>query len=207
MKYRQKLPQDMERQLDEYIERIKRIQFFKPKLDLKKSDIDTQINFALSTLWLSASIEYRKLQTAADWSDAYDTGRCAHDTIWDAACDATRDTTRDAAHVADFGNAWGAVWNAARGAACDAIRDAFYGAACDTIWDFIWDFSWYPACGAVDILALNIESYKAKYPNGNFINFIPILEAGLYPAWVIGWKFIVYVPHVDWKFPEDLFSN
>lgn len=48
MKYGQELPQDVEKQLDEYIERIKKIQFFKPKLDLKKADTETQINFAVS---------------------------------------------------------------------------------------------------------------------------------------------------------------
>ena len=160
MKYGQELPQDVEKQLDEYIERIKKIQFFKPKLDLKKADTETQINFAVSAFWLSASIEYRKLQT---------------------------EEARDAA--------WGAAWGAAR----DAALDAAWGAA----WDAARDAAW----GAADIFALNIEGYKTKYPNGNFINLIPLWEAGLYPVWVIDWKFVVYVPQVDWKFPEELISN
>lgn len=38
------------------------------------------------------------------------------------------------------------------------------------------------------------DEYKKKYPSGNFINLIPLWEAGLYPVGVIDGKFVVYVP-------------
>ncbi len=147
MKYGQELPENVEKQLDEYVARIKSIKWFKQQKDLKREDIDKQVNIVLKAFGVEASIEYRSLKTASDWGAA-----------------------RDAA----WGAAWGAAWDAAWGAAWDAARDA--------------------ARGAADVLALNIEEYKKKYPNGNFINLIPLYEAGLYPIGVVDGKFIVYAP-------------
>jgi len=75
-------------------------------------------------------------------------------------------------------------WDAARGAAWGAARDA--------------------ARGACDLLALNLDSYKEKYPTGNFIHLIPLWEAGLYPYGVVDGKFVVYVPPAVTEFPSDL---
>ncbi len=138
MKYNQKLPKKVEAQLDAYIERIKAIQWFKVSPQIKREDVDTQVNVALKAFGVEASIEYRSLKTEEDW---------------DAALDA--------------------AWDAARGAALDA------------------------AWGAADVLALNLDDYKSKYPNGNFINLIPLWESGLYPCGVIDGKFVVYVPEKE----------
>jgi len=81
-------------------------------------------------------------------------------------------------------------WGAARVAAWDAAWDAARGAA----WDAAWDAARDAARGAADILALNLKDYKKKYPNGNFINLIPLWEAGLYPIGVVNGKFIIYIP-------------
>lgn len=154
-KYKQKLPAEVEAQLDTYIERVKAIKWFQPSADLKRSDIDTQVSVALKAFGVEASIEYRKLSTPDDWD-------AARDVAWGAARDAARDAAWDAA--------WGAAW------------------------------------GAQDVLALNLEEYKAKYPNGTFINLIPLYEAGLYPVGVVGGKFIVYVPASKTEFPNDLIN-
>ena len=106
---------------------------------------------------------------------------------WDAAWGAAWDAARDAA----WGAAWGAARGAARGAAWDAARDA----ARDAAWDAAW--------GATDVLALNLDEYKKKYPNGNFINLIPLYEAGLYPIGVVDGKFIVYIPASKVEFPKE----
>ena len=82
--------------------------------------------------------------------------------------------------------------------------DAARNAARDAIWDATWDATWDAAWGAVDILALNIDAYKTKYPTGNFIHLIPLWEAGLYPCGVIDGKFVVYVPPCKTEFPSEL---
>ncbi|MFA4833597.1 MAG: hypothetical protein WC619_01975 [Patescibacteria group bacterium] len=103
---------------------------------------------------------------------------------WGAARGAARDA------------AWGAAWGAAR----DAARDAAWGAA----WGAARGAAWGAARGAADVLALNLEDYKKKYPNGNFINLIPLWEMGLYPIGVVGKKFIIYIPPCNLDFPENL---
>ena len=100
----------------------------------------------------------------------------------------------------DCGAARDAARDAAFGAACDAACDAACGAARGAAFDAAWGAAW----GAADILALNLDGYKAKYPQGNFINLIPLYEAGLYPVGVVGGKFIVYVPASKKEFPSEL---
>ena len=146
-KYNQELPKNVEKQLDEYIQRIKDINWFQPSKEIKRDEIDKQINFSLEAFGVEANIEYRTLKTVEDW---------------DAA--------------------WGAAW--------DAARDAAWGAARDAAW------------GVCDVLALNLDEYKSKYPNGNFINLIPLWEAGLYPCGIIDGNFVVYVPEEKFEIPQ-----
>ncbi len=105
MKYGQKLPAKVEKDLDAYIERIKSIKWFKPSTDLKRETVDTAVKAAISAFGVDASIEYRSLKTEEDYTAARDAARGA---AWDAA--------RDAAWDAAWGAAWGAAWDAARGA-------------------------------------------------------------------------------------------
>ena len=135
MKYNQKLPKNVEKQLDDYIQRIKDIKWFKPSQSIKREEIDSQINLSLKAFGVEANIEYRTLKTSEDW-----------------------------------------------GAAQDAARDA--------------------ARGADDVLALNLDNYKTKYPNGSFITLIPLWEAGLYPCGVIDGSFVVYVPEKEFEIPQ-----
>jgi len=206
MKYNQKLPKKVEAQLDAYIERIKAIQWFKVSPDINREDVDTQVSVALKAFGVEASIEYRSLKSAEDWDvardAAWDAARdaawgAARDAAWDAAWDAARDAACDAARDVARDAAWDAAWDAARDAARGAARDAAWDAARDAAWDAAWDAARDAARGASDVLALNLDDYKAKYPNGNFINLIPLWEAGLYPCGVIDGKFVVYVPEKE----------
>ena len=174
-KYNQELPKNVEKQLDEYIQRIKDINWFQPSKEIKRDEIDKQINFSLEAFGVEANIEYRTLKTVEDWDAAWGAA-------WDAARDAAWGAARDAARDAAWDAAWGAAWGAA--------RDAAWGAARDAAW------------GVCDVLALNLDEYKSKYPNGNFINLIPLWEAGLYPCGIIDGNFVVYVPEEKFEIPQ-----
>ena len=203
MKYNQKLPAKVEKQLDKYIERIKAIQWFKVSPDIKREDVDNQVNFALEGFGVKASIEYRSLKSSEDWYAArYAAQDAARDASWGAAWDAARGATRDAARDASWGAAWGAAWDSARDVACDAARDAAQDAAQSASWGAAWGAAWDASLGSCDVLALNTEKYKKKYPNGNFINLIPLWEEGLYPCGVIDGKFVVYVPEENQEIPQ-----
>ena len=105
MKYNQKLPKKIEKQLDAYIERIKVIKWLSPSTNLKKKVVDSTVNLALKGFGVEASIEYRKLSTSQDWGAARD---AAWDAAWSAAWDAAWGAARDAARGAARGAAWGA---------------------------------------------------------------------------------------------------
>lgn len=89
-KYNQKLPKNVEKQLDEYIERIKNINWFKPSSDISRKETDKQINVVLEAFGVKASVEYRSIKNKNDW-----------DAAWDAARDAAWDAARSAAWGAD----------------------------------------------------------------------------------------------------------
>ena len=105
---------------------------------------------------------------------------------WNAAWDAT--------WGAAWGAAWGAVWGAAWGAAWDAARDAAWDAARDAARDAVW--------GAAEIIVMDLKDFTSKYPNGAFINLIPLWELGLYPVGIIDKKFVIYIPPYKQEFPE-----
>ena len=81
-KYNQKLPKEVEQRLDNYIERIKKIKWFQPSVDLKKKNVEKQLDIIFETFGIKASIEYRQLKTEKDWDAARDAAR---DAAWDAA--------------------------------------------------------------------------------------------------------------------------
>ena len=85
---------------------------------------------------------------------------------WDAAC----------------GAAWGAAWNVA------------WNVAWNAAWDAAWDAARGAARGAAEIVAIDLEGFNKKYPDGAFLLLIPLWEMGLYPCGVIDGKFVVYKP-------------
>ena len=163
MDYKQKLPKEVEKKLNNYIQRIEKIKWFQPAKNLKKANIEKQVKVILKAFGVEAKIEYKQLRNQKAWN-------AAQDAAWDAARDAAWGAARDAAQDA----ARGVVWNAARDA----------------------------ACGVNDILVSDLKEYKKKYPNGNFINLIPLWEIGLYPVGLINGKFIIYIPSCKIDFPN-----
>jgi len=118
-------------------------------------------------------------------------------------------TDEDLAEV--FGINWRAVIDVVRKSATltpDQVKElsAAWDAARDAAWDAAWgaarDAARDAARGAQDLLALNLDSYKEKCPQGSFINLIPIWELGLYPIGVVDGKFIIYIPPMSFNFPE-----
>ena len=160
MYYNQKLPKEVEKKLDDYIVRIKKINWFKPAENIKKEDVENQVKLCCEAFKVKANPEFKYLKTPQDW-----------------------------------GAAWNAAWNAAR----DAAWDAAWNAARDAAWNATWD----AVSGALDLLALNLEDYKKKYPKGNFINLIPFWEMGLYPVGIVNKKFIIYVSPRNLDFPKE----
>ena len=74
-KYNQKLPKKVEKKLDDFLVRIKKIPWFSPSPDLKKSDIDKLVKVSLKAFGVKAGIEYRTLKTKDDWASARDSAR------------------------------------------------------------------------------------------------------------------------------------
>jgi len=159
MDYKQKLPKEVEKKLNNYIQRIEKIKWFQPAKNLKKANIEKQVKVILKAFGVEAKIEYKQLRNQKAWN-------AAQDAAWDAAWGAARDAAQDAAR----GVVWGAAWDA--------------------------------ACGVNDILVSDLKEYKKKYPNGNFINLIPLWEIGLYPVGLINGKFIIYIPSCKIDFPN-----
>jgi len=159
MDYKQKLPKEVEKKLNNYIQRIEKIKWFQPAKNLKKANIEKQVKVILKAFGVEAKIEYKQLRNQKAWNAAQDAAR---DVAWGAARDAAQDAAR--------GVVWGAAWDA--------------------------------ACGVNDILVSDLKEYKKKYPNGNFINLIPLWEIGLYPVGLINGKFIIYIPSCKIDFPN-----
>lgn len=80
-KYNQKLPKEVEKKLDVYIDRIKAIKWFKPEPNIDKEKINKEVNIALEAFGVKASIEYRSLKTPQDWDAARDAARGAADVL------------------------------------------------------------------------------------------------------------------------------
>ena len=187
-KYNEELPSEIEAQLDSYMDRIKAIKWFQPSKNMQKDDIEKQVSVAIEAFGCKASIELRSLRTPKARIAVRDEARIA---AWDEAWDALRDEVRDEARIA----VRDAAWSAAR----DALWDEAWGASWGEVRIAAWDAAW----GAVDLLAMNLPEYKSKYPQGNFINLIPLYEAGLYPVGIVDGKFLVYVPPCNMEFPDE----
>ena len=184
-KYNQELPKEVEERLDAYIERINNIRWFQPQVEIDKEETDKEIKFVLKAFGVEAGIEYRELKTRQDLDAAIDAAidaawGAARGAAWGAARDVARGAARDAARDA----AWDVAWGAARGAAWDVTWGAAKGAARDA------------ARGTENILVMDLPAFKEKYPDGTFINLIPLWEKGLYPVGVVNGNFVVYVPPV-----------
>ena len=147
MKYGQKLPKKVEQKLDDYIERIKAIKWFKPAKDIKREDIDNQVNIVLKSFGVEASIEYRSIKREEDWEAA-----------------------REAAREAAWSASWSAAWDAAREASWDAARGA-----CDVLVSDIPSYQKKYNNGSFRNLIPLWEAglYPCGVINGKFIVYVP----------------------------------
>ena len=164
----EKLPKEVQNKLKAYLKRIKKVDWFKPK-KIDKKEIEKKVKFILQCFGVKASVEYRKLETKKDW-----------DVAWNAAWNAARNVVWDAA--------WNAAWNAARNTARNAVRNVAWDAARNVARNVVW--------GATEIVAMDLKSFKTKYPNGAFIHLIDLWEMGLYPIGIINKKFVIYLPKI-----------
>ena len=82
MNYNQKLPKKVEKSLDDYIARIKKINWFKPSENIKQAEVERKVKLACEGFGIKASLEFRHLRTPQDWDAARDAARGA---AWDAA--------------------------------------------------------------------------------------------------------------------------
>jgi hypothetical protein len=89
------LPQNIKSDLDQYIERIKAIKWFKPE-KFDKKETTKQVKVALAAFGVKASVEYRKLEKSEDWGAALGAAR---DAAWDAALDAAWDAAWGACEI------------------------------------------------------------------------------------------------------------
>ena len=178
------LPIKVQKKVNKFIDKLPNIRWFKPKEDLSKEKVDTQINFVLKCFWVDASIEYKNLSTEKDWASAWDSAR---DSAWDSARD----------------SAWDSAWASAWDSAWDSARDSAWASAWDSARDSARDSAWDSARASAEILVKNNKDFKEKYPNWAFKQLFKLRKMWLYPVWVINWKFVVYVPMVDWKFPKE----
>ena len=165
-----------------FIENLKNVNWLNPDQNLKKEDIEKQVNITLECFGVKAWIEYRELKTQEDYRSARDVARGATRSVaWDAASRAAWDISRDDA-------AMSAAWDAASSAAWDISRDdsARSAAAMSAAWDAVRV--------AAELSIIDTKEFKSKYPNWAFTQYFKLWKMWLYPIGVIEWNFIIYIP-------------
>ena len=101
------LPQEVQERVNNFIDKLPTIPWFKPSKDLKKSDVDKQINFTLECFGVKASIEYKALKSEEDWASARDSAwASARDSAWDSAWASAWTSARDSAWTSARASAW-----------------------------------------------------------------------------------------------------
>lgn len=204
-KYGQVLPTEIEKQIDEYIERIKHINWLKPLADIKKEDVDNQVSAVKNAFSFYERVEYRKISTVSDWDCSWAAG---FGTTWVNATIKARQQIYFATRNSNLGNArdsmrdiiFSSVWQDVRNATRAISNVGTHKEARDAASSVIE----YAVLGANDILALTNDEYREKYPNGSFVSLVPLLEMGLYPAGTLGGKFVIFVPPLSQEFPGNL---
>ena len=187
------LPQEVQERVNNFIDKLPTIPWFKPSKDLKKSDVDKQINFTLECFGVKASIEYKALKSEEDWASARDS---AWASAWDSAMDSAWDSARDSAWASARDSAWDSAW----ASAWTSARDSAWTSARASAW------------ASQEALLEDNEQFKKAYPNGAFKQLFKLWEMGLYPVGILEetGKFTVYVPEIDldtWLNEEEQIAN
>jgi len=82
------LPKKVQKRVNEFIDSLEKVSWFKPSPDLKKADVEKQAKFTLDCFGIKAKIEYRHLRTEKDWASARDSAwDSARASAWDSAWD------------------------------------------------------------------------------------------------------------------------
>lgn len=183
---------EIQERVNAFIDKIPKINWYRPSKYLKQEDIDKQINIVLECFWIKAWIEYKKLTTQEDWNNARLSHSLKND-IWDTA----RESVLDLIKHSSF-DSW---LVSARYLVLNSARDASWNYSIPSYRHSSWDCSQ----AAQEILLQDNEQYKSKYPNWAFKQLFKLWEMWLYPVWII-WdkKFTVYVPPSSFEFPENL---
>jgi len=194
------LPAKIQKKVNKFIDKLPTIRWFKPKEDLSKEKVDAQVNFTLKCFWVEASLEYKKLSTKEDWASAWDS---AWDYAWTSACDYAWTSAMASAMDSAWASAIDSACDSAMASAMASARDSAMDSAIDSAMDSAIDSAWDSAWASAEILVKHNKDFKEKYPNWAFKQLFKLRKMGLYPVWVVDWKFIVYVPEVDWKMPRE----
>jgi hypothetical protein len=178
------LPKKIQKRVNDFLEHLKEITWFRPKKDLKKSEVDKQAKLVLECFWIEAKIEYRKLETKKDWD-------LARDLVYEAAYNSAKASSSDSIHNSDWDlvrySAYNLAWDLANDSANNSIKNSAYDSA--------WILTRTSAYTAVELLVIDNEGFKKQYPNGAFTQLFKLWEMGLYPIWVLkeNKKFVIYV--------------
>jgi len=166
-----KLPKEVQTRVNAFIDNLPKVNWFKPYPNLKKEDVEKQINFTLECFWVKAGIEYKTLSKQEDWASA-----------WASAWDSARASAWDSARA----SAWDSARDSARASAWDSARASAWDSARASAWDSAW--------ASQEILLEDNKDFKEKYPNWAFRQLFKLWEMWLYPVWVLKetWKFTVY---------------
>jgi len=178
------LPKKVQKRVNDFINHLPKVNWFKPSPSLKKEDVEKQIKFTLECFGVKAGIEYRKLKTKEDWASARASARAS---AWDSAMDSAWDS------------AWASAWDSAMASARDSARASAWASARASAWasamDSAMDSARDSAWASVEILLEDNKDFKKKYPNGAFKQLFKLWEMGLYPVGILkNKKFVVYVP-------------
>jgi len=111
------LPEKVQKRVNDFLEHLKEVNWFKPSKDLKKSEVDKQVKFVLKCFGLKAETEYRKLETKADLG-----------LVWKLACESTYElawkSAWNLAYESAYNLAWGLVGFSTRESARVSARAA-----------------------------------------------------------------------------------
>jgi len=177
------LPKKVQKRVNDFLEHLKEITWFRPKKDLKRSDVDKQTKLVLECFWIEAEVEYKKLETKEEWKLVYESTRDSDwDLVFDSVWDPTWDLVWDLAFNSIYNPDWALVWVSAKRSVWDLARIT------------VWDLAWISARTATELLVIDNKDFKKKYPNWVFTQLFKLWEMGLYPVWILeeNNKFVIY---------------
>jgi hypothetical protein len=148
------LPQEVQDRVNNFIDKLPTVPWFKPSKELKKEEVEKQAMFTLECFGIKASIEYRSLTSEKDW-----------DSAWASAW--------DSASASAWTSAWTSAWDSARASASASAWTSARASAWTSAWDSASASAWTSARASAsasasasqEVLLEENEDFKKKYPN------------------------------------------